>query len=667
MAVEGFTASGRARLVAGLVMASFAGVYALGAPARTDGAPRVAVAVVLVAAVLVLHLVWLVPRIPGNRWAAVAAQAACAYGAVALGTSVGVLGFVAGSLMLAAAWPVAVAVLASAAVLDAPRGGSTADATLSALLVGLVVYGLVRLADRVDDTAAARLPLTMAAVSRERLRIATELDRGLGEGLATISAGSRRALDRPERIGGVLDVARRSLNDARAAAAGFRSMSLAPEVAAARALLEAAGVEAEVRSGHREPLGPAGALLATVLREAVTDVVRGDSAERCVIETSESRGVVRLRVVNDGVRTAAEGEEGLAAAAERVRAAGGTFATGLGDDGRFTVEAAVRAAKRPVTTPDRNAYRLSVTLLAAVLAGFALKGLLQAPSGLWLGLAGFLVGGLLVALPRRFAVPLVAAVITGVGAAAAGPFRGDVPPQETGPDVAATVNSMISTLVTGLVLYGLVRLTRLVRDLRVAGEELARAATVQERLRAARDLHDLLGHSLAAILLKCELARRLAAADPARARAELTEVVAMAERAREDLRAATGGTSALVLDAEVASARSVLAAAGVEVEVDTGHAGLTAEASAVLSVVLREAVTNVLRHSAARHCAIVTARDGAGVRLTVRNDGLDPRARRTPPGAGIGNLTTRLASHNGTLSARADGNGGFRLDAHLPA
>ncbi|MBT2210845.1 histidine kinase [Actinomadura sp. NEAU-AAG7] len=667
MAVEGFTASGRARLVAGLVMASFAGVYALGAPARTDGAPRVAVAIVLVAAVCALHLVWLVPRIPGSRWAAVAAQAACAYGAVALGTSVGVLGFVAGSLMLAAAWPAAVAVLASAAVLDAPRDGSTADATLSALLVGLVVYGLVRLADRVDDTAAARLPLTMAAVSRERLRIATELDRGLGEGLATISAGGRRALDRPERIGDVLDVARRSLNDARAAAADFRSMSLAPEVAAARALLEAAGVEAEVRSGHREPLGPAGALLATVLREAVTDVVRGDSAERCVIETSESRGVVRLRVVNDGVRTAAEGEEGLADAAERVRAAGGTFATGLGGDGRFTVEAAVRAAKRPVTTPDRNAYRLSVTLLAAVLAGFALKGLLQAPSGLWLGLAGFLVGGLLVALPHRLAVPLVAAVITGVGAAAAGPFRGDVPPQEAGPDVAATVNSMISALVTGLVLYGLVRLTRLVRDLRVAGEELARAATVQERLRAARDLHDLLGHSLAAILLKCELARRLAEADPARARAELTEVLAMAERAQGDLRAATGGTSALVLDAEVASARSVLAAAGVEVEVDTGHAGLTAEASAVLSVVLREAVTNVLRHSAARHCAIVTARDGAGVRLTVRNDGLDPRARRTPPGAGIGNLTTRLASHNGTLSARADGNGDFRLDAHLPA
>ncbi|WP_242903398.1 sensor histidine kinase [Actinomadura terrae] len=655
MAVEGITASGRARLVAGLVMASFAGVYALGAPARTDGAPRVAVTIVLVVAVLALHLLWLVPRIPGNRWAAVAAQAACAYGAVALGTSVGLLGFVAGSLMLAAAWPVSVAVLGTAAVVAAPRDGSTADATVSALLVGLVVYGLVRLADRVDDTAAARLPLTMAAVARERLRIATELDRGLGEGLATITEGSRRALDQPERIGEVLDVARRSLNDARAAAAGFRSMSLAPEVAAARALLEAAGVEAEVRSGHGEPLGPAGALLATVLREAVTDVVRGDSAKRCVIETSERRGVVRLRVVNDGVRTAAEGEEGLADAAERVRAAGGTFATGLGDDGRFTVEAAVRAARRPVVTPDRNAYRLSVTLLAAVLAGFALKGLVQAPSGLWLGAAGFLVGGLLVALPQWAAIPLVAAVIIGVGATS------------PGQDAAATVNAMISTLVTGLVLYGLVRLTRLVRDLRVAGEELARAATVQERLRAARDLHDLLGHSLAAILLKCELARRLAAADPARARAELTEVVAMAEQAHEDLRAATGGTSALVLDAEIASARSVLAAAGVEVEVDAGHAGLPSEASAVLSVVLREAVTNVLRHSAARHCAIVTARDGAGVRLTVRNDGLDPHARRTPPGAGIGNLTTRLASHNGALSARADGNGDFVLEARLPA
>jgi signal transduction histidine kinase len=87
--------------------------------------------------------------------------------------------------------------------------------------------------------------------------------------------------------------------------------------------------------------------------------------------------------------------------------------------------------------------------------------------------------------------------------------------------------------------------------------------------------------------------------------------------------------------------------------------------SAVLGTVLREAVTNVLRHSAATRCTIATGRDGGAVWLVVENDGLDPAAPRTAPGAGIGNLTTRLASAGGTLSARADGKGSFRLEARV--
>ncbi|MFI0404803.1 sensor histidine kinase [Actinomadura sp. 3N508] len=690
------------------MLTSFAGVYLLAAPSRTDGGvAQIGAAAVLVALVLALHLVWVVPRF--ERWRGgrvVLGQALAAYTAViAFGTSVGLLGFVAGALLSAGAWPVAAGVVGSAALIDLLRGGgaSVVDVTITCLLIGLVAYGLVRLAERAADTAAARLPLTMAAVERERLRIAAELNKGLGDGLATISDGARQAVDRPAAIGDVLAVARRSLNDARAAAADFRSMSLAPEASAARALLEAADVQADVRTGHREPLGPAGALLALVLREAVTDVVRTGSARTCVIETSESGGAVKLRVANDGVRTAARGAEGLAEAAERVREAGGAFSAGLGDDGRFAVEAVVDAGDRTVPVPDRSAYRLSLALLAAVLAGFCVKGLLLVPWGprwavaaavlaliavaqlvwtsggrprgwplilavlsvapapvfgeAWLGASGVLAGTFLVGLPVRAAAPLVAATMAGVGAGAVA----------LGLGTAAVVNYTVSTLVTGLVVYGLVRLARLVRDLQVAGAELARAATVQERLRAARDLHDLLGHSLAAILLKCELARRLAGADAERARAELAEVVAMAEQARGDLRTATGGAAAeLSLDGEVASARSVLTAAGVEVEVEVegGHA-VDGEVSAVLGTVLREAVTNVLRHSSATRCAIRAERVGGTVRLVVENDGLDPAAPRTPPGAGIGNLTTRLAALGGTLSARADGTGRFRLEATI--
>ncbi|TYB49853.1 sensor histidine kinase [Actinomadura chibensis] len=668
-------------------------------------------AVALVALVLALHLVWVVPRL--GRWRrgwVVPAQALAAYTVVlAFGTSAVILAFVAGSLLAAGvprpavAWPLAAGVVGSATVIDVLRGGASVDVTITCLLAALVLYGLVRLADRADDAAAARLPLTMAAVGRERLRIAAELNRGLGAGLRAISDGARRAATRPEAIGDVLAVARRSLNDARAAAADFRSMSLAPEATAARALLEAADVRAEVRTGHREPLGPAGALLALVLREAVTDVVRAGTARSCLVETSERDGAVTLRVVNDGERTAERGADGLAEAAARVRAAGGAFSAGLGDDGRFAVEAVVDAGDRAVSVPDQAAYRLSLTLLATVLAGFCVKGLLLVPWGprwaaaavvlalvavaqlfwtgtgrprwwplvltvlsiapvpvfgeAWLGLAGVLAGTFLVGLPARAAVPLVAAAMAGAGAGAAA----------LGLGTAATVNFTVSTLVTGLVVYGFVRLARLVRDLQIAGAELARAATVQERLRAARDLHDLLGHSLAAILLKCELARRLAGADPERARRELAEVVDMAERARGDLRAATGGEADLSLDGEVASARSVLTAAGVET--DAEHAPLDGRVdgavSAVLGAVLREAVTNVLRHSAATRCAILTERDGDAVRLVVENDGVDPDAPRMPPGAGIGNLTTRLAAHGGTLSARADGAGRFRLEASI--
>ncbi|TDD80104.1 two-component sensor histidine kinase [Actinomadura darangshiensis] len=661
------------------------------------------VAAVLAALALALHLVWVVPRT--RRWRGgwvVLAQGLLAYsGVLAFGTSVGLLGVVAGSALLAGGAPIAMPVVVSAAAIEALRGGATADVTITCLLTGLVVYGLVRLADRVDDAAAARLPLTMAAAARERLRIAAELNRGLGDGLAVILRGGRRALRHPEEIGEVLDVARTSLNNARAAAVDLRSMSLAPEASAARALLDAAGVEVEVRTGHSEPLGPAGALLATVLREAVTDVVRVDSAKSCLIETSEDAGVVRLRVVNDGVRTAVQGEEGLARAAERVRQAGGTFTTGLGDDGRFLVEATADAGERAVGLPGQAAYRLSVTLLAAVLAGFSVKGLLLIPWGplwplalggfvlasvlqllwaskgwpkgwwlllavlsfapvplfgkAWLGLAGFLAGTLLVALPRRAAVPLVAATMAGVGAGA----------HLLGLGPAALVNYVISTLVTGLVVYGLVMLARLVRDLRAAGEELARAAAVQERLRAARDLHDLLGHSLAAILLKCELARRLAAVDAGRARAEIADVAAMAEQAAADLRAATGGEAELSLDGELRSAQSVLTAAGVDVETDARHTALDGPVSAVLSTVLREAVTNVLRHSAATRCVIVTEQDGDTVRLRVENDGRDPRAPRTAPGAGIGNLTTRLAALGGTLTASPSENH-YRLEARIP-
>jgi signal transduction histidine kinase len=628
-----------------------------------------------------------------RSWWLVPVQAALAYGAVLLsGSSVGVLGFVGGTLLLTRLWPLALAVMASAALLG------PADSVISMALISLVVYGLTTMIDRIDEVNAARLSLAVTAAAEERLRIAAELSAGLGKALSVIAVGARTGA--PD-----VETARRSLADARAAAASYRAMSLSPEISTAKAMLIAAGVTVDVRLGHTEPLGPAGALLAAVLREAVTEIVRRRTATVCLIETLTETLIegeaVRLRVSNDGARTA--GDESLGDLPSQVEAAGGTLTVGLAGDASMIVEATLPTARPPVR-PARDSV-LSMALLAAVLVGFAVKALLLAgslwPAALlavivfmqlrsiegrhpvalwvmaaltfapiplfgqvWLGVAGFLAGPILLAFSWAVAAPLVAAVVAVVAVAAV----------LLGLPFPVTVNYAISTLVTGLVVYGLLRLARLARELVESGDGLARAAVVEERLRAARDLHDLLGHTLAAILLKCELARRL---DPERARKELDDVLTMTERAMAELQSVSGERAELSLTAEAESARSLLAAAGIEVLLDLGHAALGREVlldlghaavgrevDTTLGIVLREAVTNVLRHSSAHQCTITTyVRDGT-VRLSVRNDGVGSPSGRHGS-AGIGNLATRLAALDGRLAVSRE-EGWFELTATVP-
>ncbi|MEU7832351.1 histidine kinase [Nonomuraea sp. NPDC049129] len=695
-----------ARGIVVVVLAGFASVYVLA------GSPLAIVA-------FGLQLVYVLRSLRRFRgpWLLVV-QALVGYAAtLGFGTSVGILGFLGGSLLLTPAWPLAPLVAVSAAVVG------PADPAISMVLIALVIYGLTRLIDRVDEMYAARLALALAAAAEERLRIATGLSDGLGRGLAAIADGVRSVVDRPERtsvvdqavdrpertsvvdqavdrpervaetLGEVVATARRSLADARNAAAGYRATSLAPEMTTARAMLTAAAIETETRVGHSEPLGPAGALLAAVLREVVTEAVRQNTATTCVIETTTADGTVRLRVTHDGARTAED--EGLADLTRQLGAAGGSLTTGLSAEGRLTVDAVLPEGPAEAAE-DPGAYRLSVTLLAAVLVGFSIKALLFVPASLmvpaaaclavivvmqlrsingrhmlalallallvylpipvfgraWLGAAGFLAGPILLAFPWSVAWPLVGCVMASVAVSAV----------LLGLPVPLMVNFTASTLVTGLVVYGLLKLAQLVRELQEARQALARAAVVEERLRAARDLHDLLGHSLAAILLKCELARRL---DPARARAELVDVLAMTEKAEGDLRVISGARPALSLAAEAESARSVLAAAGIQVELGLAHAELSAEVENVLGTVLREAVTNVLRHSSARHCAITTVVEDGVVRLRVRNDGVRSSEGR-PGSAGIGNLTTRLAALDGRLGTERDDDW-FELTAQAPS
>ena len=731
------------RVIVVVVLAALASVYVIA------GAP-IALAVL---GVQVLYLLKV------RTWWLLAVQAVLVYTAtVAGGVSTGILGFLAGALLLTRAHRdtarvLASFVVASAALIDAARGGATADATITVVLISLVVFGLTRLVERAGEMHAARLSLAAAAVATERLRLAAELNDGLGRSLEVIVEGGRRALAEPdgaaEALASVTATARAALTDARAASANYRATSLAPELVTARAMLDAAGIAVEVRVGHTEPLGPGGALLASVLREAVTDVVRRGSARLCVIETSEQGdeqgatetsgqrdrpasdrpgsteasgqrdkpgNTVRLRVVDDGHRTADSPDfAGLP-----LEEAGGTLVAGLSPDGRFVVEATVLRGPSPAAVPGgegtgdagapispaggwrrrllprlthESSYAVSVAVLTAVLVGFSVKALLQIPGALvipataclavivvmqlrsvdgrhmvalgvmavltyaplpvfgpvWLGVSDFLAGPVLLAFPWRAAWPMTAAIVGGV--AVAGMLFGLPAP--------VLANSTVSTLVTGLVVYALLRLAQIVKELQAARESLARSAIVEERLRAARDLHDLLGHSLAAILLTCELARRLKC-PPER----IEEIVAMAEGARADLRSVSGEQRELSLAAEVESARTVLSAAGIRVTVEPAELDLPAEVETVLGAVLREAVTNVLRHSEARHCAITMRAGESGLLLRVRNDGVRPGERRRGS-SGIGNLTTRLAALDGRLTAHVAGDR-FTLDACVP-
>ncbi|MGI8331221.1 sensor histidine kinase [Actinomadura scrupuli] len=706
-----------ARATVVVVWGGFACVYVLSALTRGAGVLWTVGSVATTFAVFGLQLAYVLPRLKPLRgpWLLAAQAVLCYLAVLGLGTSVSMLGFLAGSLLVTAAWPAAIPVLVSAAVAAALSSASpqaTVNVTITALLTALVIFGLTTLADRAAEVSAARLALALAAAGRERLRIAGELEDGLGRDLETIARESERArllaAGSPREAGEVIEEmlgsARRSLAKARAAALDYRSLSFAPECTTARALLAAAGIRTEIDLGHTEPLGPAGALLAAVLRAAVTDIVRLGTARHCTIETTEGDGTVRLTVTNDGVRTAVTGAEGLDGLSAELAAAGGGLRAELAPDGRFAVTATVPATPRRVAVPRESAYRLSVTVLAVVLAGSCGKALILLPphgpelawaTGLlaaivalqlrwtrgdrgrhwagalvaqtvlsflpmlwygeaWLGAPGFLAGSLLLAFPLRAAGPLVAAVMAAVGAAAVAQSLG----------VAEIVNFVVSVPVTGLVVYGLVRVAQLIKELRAAREELARLAVVQERLRAARDLHDLLGHSLAAILLTCELARRLIGTDPSRAGEQLAGVAEMTERARADLRAASGADPELTLEAEAASARSVLAAAGIEAHVELAHEPLPPPVATVFGAVLREAVTNVLRHSAARHCRVETRSEAGSVRLSVRNDGVTRTVSRRA-GSGLGNLTIRLAAVGGSLTARAGDDGWFRLEAEV--
>jgi two-component system sensor histidine kinase DesK len=200
-----------------------------------------------------------------------------------------------------------------------------------------------------------------------------------------------------------------------------------------------------------------------------------------------------------------------------------------------------------------------------------------------------------------------------------------------------------------------------IRDAHDGQEAKARLAVAEERLRFARDLHDLLGRSLSVIALKSELAAKLSARDPARAAAEMAGVRHLAGGSLAEVQLAVDGYQALDLDVELAGVRAALEAAGARCVIDARAGELSPTGRALLAWVVREGGTNVLKHSAATRCAITI--DG-GV-LEMRNDGV--REPEAAPGSGLRGLSERLATAGGSFSAAPTPTGEFLLRAAVPA
>ncbi|MEV4513129.1 histidine kinase [Dactylosporangium sp. NPDC049525] len=191
----------------------------------------------------------------------------------------------------------------------------------------------------------------------------------------------------------------------------------------------------------------------------------------------------------------------------------------------------------------------------------------------------------------------------------------------------------------------------------------ASLAATEERLRFARDVHDLLGHSLTVIALKAELAARLAPVDAGRAGQEAAEAQRLAAGAITDVHRAVHGYRAVDLAEHLADISRLLRSCGIACTVTT-RGTVPPDPAAQLAAVLREATTNVLRHSHATWCTIDIDAGPSGAALTVTNDGAGPYhssagAQETPDthggGYGLRGLAERLAGAGGTLTHRHDG------------
>lgn len=211
-----------------------------------------------------------------------------------------------------------------------------------------------------------------------------------------------------------------------------------------------------------------------------------------------------------------------------------------------------------------------------------------------------------------------------------------------------------------LMMAAFARTTAAMNELRCTQRELEQLAVERERGRVARDIHDILGHSLTVVTVKSELAGRLIDTDPARAKTEIAEVEALARGALADVRATVAGFRGVNVSTELAAARSALAAAGIDAELPSSTDSVPPDVRELAGWVVREGVTNVVRHAHAHRCRVrLGARE-----FEIADDGLGPTSS-AGSSTGLAGLRERVEAAGGRVAIGRSDLGGFSLRVSL--
>jgi two-component system, NarL family, sensor histidine kinase DesK len=290
--------------------------------------------------------------------------------------------------------------------------------------------------------------------------------------------------------------------------------------------------------------------------------------------------------------------------------------------------------------------RVNGALLAVMVMCFA--AMIPSAGGASMAAVVYVVATVMMIVPLRLGWAVSLAAVAGTEAAAS-----------LVPGWQSDRGAGLAILLASVAVFGIRMALRRSQELMVARDDLARLAVQEERNRFARDLHDILGHSLTLVTMKAELAGRLVHVDPDAAEREIADVERLTREALADVRAAVSGYRGVTLAGELANARAALQAAGIAADLPSAVDDVPGERRALFGWAVREGVTNVVRHSGASRCTVSVSADAVEIRDDGRGrpTGPSPGEARLHVGHGLVGLGERARAVGGRVRTRSDTKG----------